>query len=176
MTEPQVVLEISGDDGPSRFRGLLMPDDYVAVSGLPIDRLGDVAAGRIVISPPADSRLDEQAVGPGEMRVLPDAFADTATIMLKLTAPVAIVSIPDSTADEFHALMQENNQDVIATLESAGISTQLLPQPWEPPADYQPDRSQPPLGWAPYGPPPDTEFGICCFCKLFCCRESEISG
>lgn len=162
------MLEIDGDAGPITFRALLMPLDYVVVDGLPADRLKDVAAGTVVISPPDGSGLPEQRVGTAGMRVFSDASMEKAIVAIKLRLAVATVSI-SLTGDEFHELVAQHNQDVVAALGAAGITTQLLPPPLEPPIGHQPDRPQPPHGWAPFIPPGYAlSWGPCCwwhFCE-----------
>ena len=173
MTAPQVVLEVDGDAGPLTVPALLIPRDYIVVSELSADRLGDVAAGEVVISPPDGSELPQQRIGTAGMRVFPVVATGRVVVAIKLALSVATVSI-SITGDEFHGLVAENNQDVVSALRSSNITTELLRPPFQPPVGHEPGRPQPPFGWTPLVPPwGGAEFGFCCFCRFCDCPDDH---
>jgi hypothetical protein len=171
MTEPQAFLIVGDDVSQGRFPVLLVPNDYAVVSRLPIGRLPEISAGRILITPPADSKLDAASVGTAGMVVFPDQAAETATVLIKLRQGVADVTLPMSGA-EFHQSMTLNDNDVIASLTAGGIATELRSQPWGPAIGYNPDEPQPPYGWIPYIPPgvDKIAFGLCCIIPICPCH------
>ena len=127
---PYVLLLTNDKAGLTGFPASLLHNGRVLVRDLPVERLGGICPGEILVIPSPDSGLPVQRLrATGTRAQVASKDSPTAVAVITLSSPVADVALPESasTKEALEALKDRYDGDLAAGLQAEGMKVELLP-------------------------------------------------